>query len=291
MIQNSSNNPEVSVIVPTYNRLQTLPRAIHSILDQSYKNFDLWIVDDGSNDGTREWVQTELLSNSDQPIECHYLRTNRKGVSHARNKAIQLSRAPWIALLDSDDEWLPTKLEKQLSFARQYPDIPLIHGEEIWVRNGVRVNPMKKHKKSGGRIFEMCVPICCISPSTSLIQRRIFDEVGLFREDFPVCEDYDLWLKITSRYPIGFIEDPLITKYGGHEDQLSRAFKAIDYYRVRALGDILNSQHLSLQERLLVKETIQKKCEILLKGYERHENMNHYQEVQQIQNFAQQFTV
>lgn len=282
MQEAATTTPNISVIVPTYNRLQTLPRAIHSILDQTYQDFDLWVVDDGSNDGTREWVQSELLGRTDLPLEVHYLYTDRKGVSHARNKAIQLSRAPWVALLDSDDEWLPHKLEKQMQMASEHPHLPLIHGEEIWIRNGVRVNPMKKHQKAGGRVFSQCVPICCISPSTSLIQRRLFEEFGLFREDYPVCEDYDLWLKITSRYEVGFIEDPVINKYGGHEDQLSRAYKAMDYYRVKSLKEIAESPHLSESERSLVKTTLQKKCDILLRGYERHNNMDNYTEVEQI---------
>ncbi len=282
MQEATSKTPNISVIVPTYNRLQTLPRAIHSILGQTYRDFDLWVVDDGSSDGTREWIQSELLGRNDLLTDIHYLYTERKGVSHARNKAIQLSRAPWIALLDSDDEWLPHKLEQQMALAACQPQLPLIHGEETWIRNGVRVNPMKKHQKAGGRVFSQCVPICCISPSTSLIRRCLFNEVGLFREDYPVCEDYDLWLKITSRYEVGFIEDPIINKYGGHEDQLSKAYKAMDYYRVKSLKEIANSPHLSESERDLVKSTLQKKCNILLKGYERHNNMDNYSEVKQL---------
>lgn len=272
----------ISVIVPTYNRGTTLPRAVSSILAQSYKNFDLWIVDDGSQDGTEDWVKSELLSTPDNPIAIHYVRTEQKGVSHARNVAIRASTGAWLAFLDSDDEWLPHKLEKQMEMAALKPELPLIHGEEIWVRNGVRVNPMKKHQKSGGRIFKNSVALCCISPSTSLIRRDVLNSVGLFREDFPVCEDYDLWLRITSQYDVGFVEEPIIVKYGGHEDQLSRAYKAMDYYRLIALKNISVSPHISDEEKESVRDAMKKKCEILLRGFERHDNWTHFEEVKTI---------
>lgn len=274
--------PKISVIIPTHNRLQTLPRAVFSVLNQTFKDFDIWIVDDGSTDGTSDWVQSQILTQNEAKI--HYIQTQQKGVSHARNKAVRMSQGEWIAFLDSDDEWKPEKLSKQLQMAKENPDLPLIHGEEIWVRNGVQVNPMKKHQKTGGKIFKKCVPICCISPSTSLIKRTVLEEVGLFREDFPVCEDYDLWLRITKKYEVGFIEDPVITKYGGHEDQLSRLYKAMDYYRVKSLMSILETGSLDDDEKILVTDTIKKKCEILLKGYERHNNLTHFDEVQKIAN-------
>ena len=169
-----------------------------------------------------------------------------------------------------------------MQLAEANPEWPLIHGEEVWVRNGVRVNPMKKHQKSGGRIFKMCIPICCISPSTTIVKKSVLNEVGLFREDFPVCEDYDLWLRITQKYEVGFIEDPIITKYGGHEDQLSRAYKAMDYYRVKSLVRLFKETHLEEDEKKLVGETIKKKCDILLKGYKRHNNLQNYDEVKEM---------
>ncbi len=273
--------PKIGVIVPTYNRLTTLPRAIDSVLSQSYKNFELWIVDDGSSDGTADWARDHLLNRStDIPI--HFIQTEQKGVSHARNVAIRASTSEWLAFLDSDDEWLLDKLEVQMQFADDHPEYPLIHGEEIWVRNGVRVNPMKKYQKSGGRILKNCVSICCISPSTTIVRRSLFDEVGLFREDFPVCEDYDLWLRVTSRFEVGFIESPVIFKYGGHEDQLSRTFKAMDYYRLKALQGVVESPSLSGDERIFAREIMRKKCEILLRGFERHDNWTHFDEVKSI---------
>ncbi|MEO0336072.1 MAG: glycosyltransferase [Pseudomonadota bacterium] len=272
---------KISVIIPTFNRLSTLPRAVESVLDQSYRDFDLWVVDDGSTDGTSDWVQNELLQDQ-RSITCHYLRSQNKGVSHARNLALKASSGEWVAFLDSDDEWLPNKLADQMTMAKENSSLPLIHGEEIWIRNGVRVNPMKKHQKSGGRIFDRCVELCCISPSTALVHRRLFKELGYFREDFPVCEDYDMWLRICEKYEVGFVETPVIKKFGGHDDQLSRKHVAMDYYRIKSLAGFVKSKLLSKEEKSLVLDTLSKKCEILLRGFRRHNNMDLFSEVEEI---------
>ena len=251
------------------------------MLDQTYRDFDLWIVDDGSTDSTSDWVQNELLQASPK-VACHFLRSQNKGVSSARNLGIRASSSPWLAFLDSDDEWLPHKLAEQIQLLTGQPQLKIAHGEEIWIRNGVRVNPMKKHQKSGGRIFDRCIELCCISPSTVIIHRSVFDEVGFFREDFPVCEDYDLWLRICERHEVGFVDAPIIKKYGGHRDQLSRQHVAMDYFRVKALSQLTSSKHITAQERDLLLQTIEKKCDILLRGFQRHNRMDRYSEVEEI---------
>ena len=176
------------------------------------------------------------------------------------------SQAPWLAFLDSDDEWKPDKLEKQWALT---PHFSIIHGEEIWIRHGLRLHPLKKHKKSGGDIFSQAVKLCCISPSTVLMKKTLFWQVGGFREDFPVCEDYDLWLKVTAHHRVGFVEDPLVIKYGGHRDQLSRAYVAMDYWRVLAL-DHIQSSSIAPEKARLAQVELLKKAWILLKGYEKH---------------------
>ena len=160
----------VSVIIPTFNRCESLQRAIESVKSQSYGDWDLWIVDDGSEDDTFAWAMGEL--SLQVPQKMNYVRTSRLGVSHARNLGIQLCRGPWVAFLDSDDEWLDHKLERQMQLARQ-GSLKIIHGEEIWIRNGVRVNPHKKHKKSGGRIFTRSVDFMLHEPSTVVIHRDL----------------------------------------------------------------------------------------------------------------------
>lgn len=278
---------KVSVIIPTYNRLTTLPRAVDSVMAQTWADWDLWIVDDGSTDGTQDWVKSHLADDLETG-RVQFLRIENGGVSRARNLGVKNSDGQWLAFLDSDDEWLSDKLEKQITWAQRNPNFPLIHGEEIWIRHGVRVNPMKKHQKTGGRIFENCLPLCCISPSTAMIRREVFAEVGMFREDFPVCEDYDMWLKICSRYDVGFIETPLIIKYGGHEDQLSRQYHSMDFWRLMALEPYLNSALITRRERKLVAEMIYTKSEILLRGYRKHNNMENYSIVVSLQQKAHQ---
>lgn len=277
--------PQISVILPTYNRVSTLPRAISSILAQSFQDWDLWLIDDGSTDTTAAW----LAENTDLQklgTRFHYRRTENRGVSAARNVAIHASDSQWLAFLDSDDEWLPHKLARQIELSEQQKDAPLIHGEEIWIRNGVRVNPMKKHQKRGGRIFRHCLPLCCISPSTAMIQSELLKHEGSFREDFPVCEDYELWLRICSRFEVGFIPDPITVKHGGHEDQLSRRYFAMDYWRVKAMAPFLSEPHLSQEDREAVAQEMAKKCDILMRGYEKHANMLYFSEVRALREQA-----
>lgn len=268
---------KISIIIPTFDRTETLPRAINSVLAQTHTDFELWIVDDGSTDDTKS-----MVLNYQHDPRVFYVRTENRGVSAARNVGIEKSSGDWIALLDSDDEWLPHKLEAQVKFINEHPDIPLVHGEELWFRNGVRVNPMDKHKKFGGQIFEKCVPLCLISPSAAIFKRSLIEEVGGFDEDFIVCEDYDLWLKITSMTEVGFIDDPVIIKHGGHDDQLSRKYVAMDYWRVKALDRITKLRELSDEQYSVVAEELKKKAEILLQGYEKHGNMDDHAEIKTI---------
>ncbi len=269
---------KISVVIPTYNRSQTLTRAIKSVLAQTYQDFDLWIVDDGSTDSTEQLVKSFSAEHS----AIFYLKQDNKGVSAARNFGVSKSSGDWIAFLDSDDEWLPNRLESQVRMIEANPELPLIHGEEIWVRKGKRVNPKFIHQKFGGHIFEKCLPLCLISPSASLIRRDVLSEVGGFDEDYVVCEDYDLWLKITSLYPVGFISDPIIVKYGGHEDQLSVRYFAMDYYRITAMDRITKIRDLSQDSYFAVRDEIAKKSKILLKGYLKHQNMQHFDHVMNI---------
>ena len=262
-------SPQISVIVPAFNRAHTLDRALDSALAQTLEPLEIIVVDDGSVDATGDVVENWRRRNGNfQGLI--YLKTENRGVSSARNTGASKAKGDWLAFLDSDDEWLPQKLELQAPLTKTYA---LVHGEEIWIRNGVRVNAINKYKKSGGRIFKRCVDICCISPSSVLISRELFLKFDGFRSDFPVCEDFELWLRIASRYEVGFIEEPVLRKYGGHSDQLSRLYKAMDFYRCRALVPFLENIEISLEERAHVAQTLIKKCRILIKGYLKHENL------------------
>jgi glycosyltransferase involved in cell wall biosynthesis len=260
---------KISVILPTFNRAHTLERALDSVVAQTLAAQEIIVVDDGSHDGTKEKIE-DWRKRSPFAGNFVYLKTGNRGVSSARNSGAQSAQGDWLAFLDSDDEWLPHKLEKQMPLVRDYP---LVHGEEIWIRNGVRVNAMAKYQKSGGRIFKRCVDICCISPSSVVVNKDLFQKLGGFRADFPVCEDYELWLRIAARYSVGFVAEPVLKKYGGHEDQLSRLYKAMDFYRCRALVPFLENPLISDEERAHVTDTLIEKCEILIQGYMKRDNL------------------
>ena len=257
---------KISVIIPTYNRKKTLARAIQSVINQSFSPFEILIIDDGSNDGTEEWVKENF-----QNIK--YIYKNNHGVSSARNVGIENAHGDWVAFLDSDDEWLPNKLYKQVKSIESNPKMKFFHTNEIWIRNGVRVNQMKKHKKYGGYIFEKCLDICRVSPSSVLIQKEVFDNIGIFDESLRVCEDYDLWLRITSKYPVAFLDIPLIYKYGGHADQLSKVNDGIESYRIQSLEKIIKSGLLSDEQKVLAVNALVNKMKIYSKGLEKRKKL------------------
>jgi glycosyltransferase involved in cell wall biosynthesis len=276
--------PHVSVIIPTYNRSSLLFEAVKSVLSQTYDNFELIIVDDGSTDSSKSSI-APLLKNT--PRSTTYLESKNRGVSTARNLGAQHAQGEWLAFLDSDDRWTPEKLQLQMEYLKSNPECRVVHGEEIWIRNGRRVNQKIKHAKSGGRIFTDCLKLCLISPSTVVLAKELYHEMQGFDPSFPVCEDYDLWLKITSKYEVGFITTPVTIKYGGHSDQLSRRYFAMDYWRIKSMHRLHSTRKLNAQERAALNLEIITKGEVLVKGYKKHNNTSNLAEVESIINFAQ----
>jgi glycosyltransferase involved in cell wall biosynthesis len=249
----------VSVIIPTYNRIDSLSIAINSVLDQQYPADEIIVVDDGSTDGTSEWCKTT------HPTVILITQANH-GVSHARNRAIEIARGDWLALLDSDDRWFPEKLKFQMEAIGKNPALRLCHCDEHWRRNGKRVNPKHKHRKYGGNVFRHCLPLCAISPSATLIHRSLFTDVGLFDESLPACEDYDLWLRITCQEEVLYLDQALLEKTGGHEDQLSQRYPAMDQYRLIALAKLLRAEQLSAEQRQQASEIFHDKLRIYCLG-------------------------
>ncbi len=268
--------PKVSVVIPTYNRLPMLKEAVDSVLAQDFEDIELIVVDDGSTDGTAEEIKryggrVKLLQH---PVN--------KGVSAARNKGILQARGKYVALLDSDDLWVKGKLKIQTTFLNDNPHYPLCYTDEIWIRRGKRVNPMLKHAKYSGWIFEKCLPLCIISPSSVMIKRALFSKVGLFDEALPVCEDYDFWLRISARFPIFFIDRKLIIKRGGHPDQLSQRSWGNDRYRVIALEKLLSEPYIGSEEREMILKEMKKKCSVLYKGFLKRGNATEAGQYQEI---------
>lgn len=248
----------VSVIIPTYNRAEMLERAIKSVLKQTYRNFELIVVDDGSTDDTSNLLnryRTKLRSYS----KLH------SGVSSARNFGLEKGEGAWVAFLDSDDYWLPEKLTRQMQYIGEHPGSMIHQTAEEWVRNGEVLNPTKKHRKYRGDIFLRCLPLCIVSPSAVIIHQKVFNDVGVFDEELPVCEDYDLWLRVALKYKIGLLPEKLIVKTGGHQDQLSRKYWGMDRYRIYALEKILK-ENLTQEQRLAVIREIIRKLTILETG-------------------------
>ncbi|MES9846080.1 MAG: glycosyltransferase family A protein [Candidatus Sedimenticola sp. PURPLELP] len=267
---------QISVVIPTHNRATVLERALASVLTQTHPAMEVIVVDDGSEDRTRELLAQKFPS-------VRYLHQPNQGVSSARNLGIANARGDWIAFLDSDDEWLPGKLQAQKELLSNHPDIRICHTEEIWIRDGKRVNQMKKHTKQGGVIFRHCLPLCVISPSSVMIHRDVFEQVGVFDESLPACEDYDLWLRICARYPVAFIEQPQINKYGGHDDQLSRRHWGMDRFRLQALEKIIVSGEIQGQDLEAASEMLTRKAAILANGAEKrgkHEEAARYRALQ-----------
>jgi glycosyltransferase involved in cell wall biosynthesis len=258
----------ISAVIPTFNRGHCLLRAINSILAQTTPVDEIIVVDDGSNDKTYDLLlKSELLDMRGQLPNIRYLYQENKGVSAARNLGIKEAENEYIALLDSDDAWIETKIERQvLKLEAKKLSCRITHTEEIWLKDGQRINPKKKHNKSGGFIFEKCLPLCCISPSSVLLHRTLFDDYGFFDEKLPACEDYDMWLRLCAFEEVLFVEEALTIKYGGHADQLSRAFWGMDRFRVQALEKLINSGKLSKTQRSQALEMLVKKIEILLLG-------------------------
>ena len=264
----NENKYKISVVIPTLNRINTLQRALDSVINQTYKAAEIIVVDNGSSDGTLKFLR-------EQYPKITILTENKIGVSSARNKGIKKSINQWIALLDSDDAWHPRKLEIQTSMLDSaLKEYNLIHTDEVWFRNNKNINQMKKHKKQGGYIFERCLSLCCISPSSVLFKKNILDKVGLFDESLPVCEDYDMWLKICSSEEVLFAQDKLTYKYGGHKDQLSKSYWGMDRFRIKSIENIIKNFDLTYKQKKQAKKELIKKLKIIINGAFKRNNLS-----------------
>jgi len=264
----NENKYKISVVIPTLNRINTLQRALDSVINQTYKPAEIIVVDNGSSDGTLKFLR-------EQYPKITILTENKLGVSSARNKGIEKSINQWIALLDSDDAWHPRKLEIQTSMLDSaLKEYNLIHTDEVWFRNNKHINQMKKHKKQGGYIFERCLSLCCISPSSVLFKKNILDKVGLFDESLPVCEDYDMWLKICSSEEVLFAQDKLTYKYGGHKDQLSKSYWGMDRFRIKSIENIIKNFDLTYKQKKQAKKELIKKLKIIINGAFKRNNLS-----------------
>lgn len=249
----------VSVIIPVYNRPRAVRRAVLSVLAQRGVQVEVVVVDDGSTDRTPEVLKT--LRDPRVTI----LRQENRGVSAARNRGLRDAQGEMLALLDSDDVWLPQKMARHLQYHRE-GNWRISQTDEIWIRDGRRVNPGKKHAKREGDFFEAALSMCLVSPSCVAFDRSFWEEIGPFDDDLPACEDYDLWLRTLVRYPVGLCPEKLVVKTGGHPDQLSRKIIGLDLYRLQALAKLVQSGVLDSGRLTQTQNILRVKAMVYIRG-------------------------
>ena len=249
----------ISVVIPTHNRRDFVLRALASVFAQTREPDEVIVIDDGSDDGTSTSVRTRYP-------QARLIQQANRGVSAARNAGINAARSEWVAFLDSDDEWHPQKLAEQEDLVAKRPQTQLVHCNESWIRNGQSLQQKSYHRKSGGDIFEPSLHRCLISPSAAMVRRELLLSLGLFDESLPACEDYDLWLRVTAIHPVEFIDRPLVTKYGGHVDQLSRSIWGLDRFRIRVLSNLLANGTLNPRQAAATNTVLQKKTRVYANG-------------------------
>ena len=262
------NRCPVSVIIPTFNRAVLLKRAVNSVFRQTVQCSELIIVDDGSTDNTKELLD-HFSTLARIPFRVYH--QENKGPAAARNLGISKAEFPFIAFLDSDDHWLKRKLEKQYQALADTSEYHISHTREIWLRRGRHLNQKKIHIPRHGNIFDHCLQLCGVGTSTVMMKRAIFDHVGVFDESLPCCEDYDLWLRVSCRYPFFLIEEPLNVKEGGRDDQLSSQYSlGMDKWRIISIRKLLDREILDRHLYLLTLNEFKRKVTIFGNGCLKH---------------------
>ena len=233
---------DITAIIPAFQRPRETRRAIQSVYDQTY------------------------------PVSaCSVIREpeSAQGVSYARNYGIHHAQTPWVAFLDNDDYWLPDHIERLCKTHAEAPFYYWLQSPEQWIRHGKPVMPQRHHIKVAGWIFDAACQRCMVSPSAVLIRRDWLLAHGGFQTQLPACEDYDLWLSLSRELPIGLSPIPTVVKYGGHADQLSHRYLAMDIYRLASLiRHLLSEHHPVYQKKILA--TIQNKFKILYRGAQKN---------------------
>ena len=277
MVGNRASN-DVSVVIPVRNRRALLIESVRSVLAQTHPPREVIVVDDGSSNQAIAGLRRAIGWRDD--LTC--VLQPPTGVSAARNVGIRKARSRWLCFLDSDDLWEPTKLERQLAFHEAHPEYRIIHTNERWVRNHREKTQGTKHRKRGGDLYQDCLRLCVISPSSVMLDRCVLEHVGMFDESLPACEDYDLWLRISARYMVGFVDETLVTKRGGHADQLSNRHFGLDRFRIKALVKLLSCNTLSSEQRRQTEQALQEKAAIYRTGLQRRERHTELAELNQL---------
>lgn len=196
------SDPLVSIITPTFNRERTITQAVESVLAQSYPHWELIIVDDGSRDGTREKLASYL---DDERIQYHF--EENQGQSIARNLALQYARGVLLCFLDSDDRWVPEKLERQVALMEAHPEVDVLHSDEIMIDEQGRELSRKNMRRYSGRIARQMLVDNSVSINTVMARRECFDTMGGFSGRYGVADDYDIWLRFSARFTFLYVPE------------------------------------------------------------------------------------
>lgn len=263
----------ISVIITTCNRPHWLQRALNSVRSQTTLPHEIIVINDGADHATRCYLnaQTDITIKHGQ----------QRGISAARNLGLHIASGDWVAFLDDDDAWQPHKLKQQIIAIKQHPYHLWCHTGEAWYRGNRRVKQPRYLKSGGGWIYNRCLTRCAVSPSSVMIDRAWLTDIGGFDERLPACEDYALWLRLSQRQPIVYIDAPLTLKYADHGPQLSRQYRAMDAWRVFALLHMLWHEALSEAEWRDTRMMLKQKLHLLKKGAQKYKR-NHYVQTYQI---------
>jgi len=268
----------VSVIIPTYERWALLAQAANSVFGQRVSPCELIVVDDGSTDWTAEYCARLA-----RRPEFSYISLSHSGKpGKVRNAGARLAKGEYLAFLDSDDLWKPEKLARQIEFFEANPELRICHTREVWQRGERIVSQVGQRQRRAGDIFADALKKCIIGPSTVMMRRELFEELGGFREDLEIAEDYELWLRLTAKYPVGYLDEPLTIKRGGHLDQLSEKYGQIEIFRIRALLLNLEAGTFTGNKRELAAGELARKCRIYAQGCEKRgkqEEARRYREI------------
>lgn len=257
-------DPMVSVIIPTYNRVLLLKQALDSVFLQTFRDFEIIVADDGSTDGTDVFLKQLAL----QPgVSLRVLSLGHSGFPGAvRNSGAEEARGTFLAFLDCDDLWLPEKLERQTAFFRETPGFRICHTREQWLRGEKTVSQKSQKHQREGNLFSFALEKCILGPSTVMMETSLYRETGGFARDLEIAEDYEYWLRLTSRFPVGYLEEPLTVKRAGDWPQLSEKYGQIEIFRIRALKRLVDSGEFSQEQAKEARRILSQKCAIYAAG-------------------------
>lgn len=259
----------VSVIIPTYNRAALLEEAIRSVFAQTMRDLEVIVADDGSTDNTPAVLRKMERDNRSGPGTLPYclIRQDHRGMpGQVRNLAARAASGKYLAFLDCDDLWKPEKLARQLPLFDEEPGVRLTHTRELWLRRDKEVSQKGQKHRRRGDIFGDALEKCIIGPSTVMLERSLYEEVGGFREDLEIAEDYELWLRITSGNEVGYLDEPLTVKRAGEWHQLSEKYGYIEIFRIQALRRLVDQGFFPPERLDAAREALSRKCDIYSKG-------------------------